>query len=135
MIINGNRFVVQTQNGESDILVLLAIAQAAYQMAPRGLDSGREYVMDRFHELEAEEIAEDMIQFTPRGVELVMNEVRGRACMTHVAPVSGLKGQFEVNRDLFEGSILELLERTEMLLRRDSGMDVVSGIRSTASLQ
>ena len=134
MIITGNRFVVQTENGESDILVLLAIAQASYKMAPRGLDACREYVLDRNHELEAEEIAEDLIQFSARGVELIMDEVRGRACMTHVAPTLGIKGAFDVNRDLFEGSIPELLERANAILRRDSGMDAVSGVRQMAQV-
>jgi hypothetical protein len=114
MICTGNRVHVQTEVGESDILVLMAIAKASYELAPRGRDCCNEFRRERA--LEPDEIA-DLIECTPNGYELIMvHEVHGRACSTHVAPTLGIKGAFEVNRDLYEGSIVDLLERAQELM-------------------
>jgi hypothetical protein len=120
MICTGNRVHVQTENGESDILVLMAIAKAAFELAPRGLDADSEFGSE--DGLDPEEIAE-LIEVTPRGYELVMLEVRGRSCMTHVAPTLGIKGALEVNRDIYEGSVLDLLDRAQAIIPTVIGMN------------
>lgn len=116
MIRHGNRIQVQHENGESEILVLMALAMAAFDSAPRGLDLGDNYRPDQ--KLTGEDVADlDLIHFSTRGVELIMTgEIYGRDCSLRVAPVLGIKSALEVDKDLFEGWVDDLLLRAKDIL-------------------
>ena len=116
MIRSATRITVQMEKGETDLIVLMALAMAAFEAAPRGIDVDDEFVPGR--KLTPDEIADlDLIHFTKPGLELDMVRViAGRDCTLHVAPVIGARGQFEVDRRQYEGDAVDLILRAEEIL-------------------
>lgn len=116
MIRNGTRITVQMEKGETDLIVLMALAIAGFEAAHRGLDVDDEFVPE--HQLTPEEIADfDLIHFAKHGVELDMvGQILGRDCTLRVARTVGARGQFEVDRRLYEGDAVDLILRAEEIL-------------------
>lgn len=101
---DGFRIFVEDELGETRDIVLAALGVAAFRLAPAATEEA----------VPGETLDPDTVRCyileTPRGPELVMTVVRGRSCMTHVAPHPEDPAVLLLNPDVFEGSLEDLME-------------------------
>jgi hypothetical protein len=114
MIHNGNRLIVQDGKGETDMKVLVALAIAGFESAPRGLDLGN--LFDAGKKLTSEDVADlDLIKFSPGRIDLAMDgDVFGRDCSLFAT--QDADGVYVVNSGIVDVWVEDLIVRSKEIL-------------------